>query len=286
MKKPLTVLFILTATIGYPQKNDDYHLDKEFSIGEKGMLSLTCGDAHVVISGSVRKTAHVKIDRVVVTKGIRFGSREFSMDIKENDGNLNLLEHSYSTAGIIGYFSEKYTILLEIPSGVSLIIHGDDGNYQLKNIGGAIAMNVDDGDTELSGCTGDQFSFKMGDGNIRMDQGKGKLEIEGDDSDISIKHGAFSEIHASINDGKLNFETSLSETGVYSIRADDGSISLSVLNGGGIFSIKHDDGRVSTDGNFKIIEKSDDETHLTLSDGKAKVEIRVNDGNVKLVSRK
>jgi hypothetical protein len=286
MKKILLPLFILSTVFGYSQNNGNYHLDKEFALNETGMITLNCGDAKVVISGSKRKTARIKIDHVIVTKGLAFGSKEFSMEIKQDNGNLALNEHSRSKVGVIGYFSEKYTILLEVPAAVSLTIHGDDGNYQLKNIGGSIAMNLDDADTELTGCYGSRFSFKVGDGNVRIDQGKGMLEIDGDDSDISVKHGAFTEIYASVDDGKLELETSLSESGTYSMRAQDGSVSLNVLNGGGNFTVHHDDGRVTTEGNFKIVEKSDDETRFTLSDGKARVDIRVDDGRVSLVSAK
>jgi hypothetical protein len=288
MKSLFTAFLSLIAVYSFSQKEKEgeYHLNKEYKMSQTGVFKLSTSDAKVSIVGSNRATAHVKVDRVVTTKGLVFGQEEFAVEVNESGGDLEVREHSRSVSvGMIGYYHEKYTIELEVPAGVSLWVKGDDGDYQISNVAGAISLKLDDADVVLTGCSGESFEFRMDDGDIRMDQGRGKLDIEGDDTDIHIQHAAFSEVRADIDDGDLIIETSLADKGDYFIKAQDGLVSLTILQGGGTFEIRHDDGRVSTEGSFSIIEKSENEMRLTLPHGTASVNIRADDARVRLSSK-
>jgi hypothetical protein len=100
-----------------------------------------------------------------------------------------------------------------VPEGVSLKVRGDDGDYFIKNINGALSLRLDDADAELTDCKGKEFNFFLDDGDVRMDKGKGSLHLNGDDTDITIYNGQFDEINANIDDGDLVIETTLSNTG-------------------------------------------------------------------------
>ena len=80
-------------------------------------------------------------------------------------------------------------------------------------------------------------------------------------------------------------ETSLSDNGSYYINAQDGFIALTVTNGGGKFDIHHDDARVTTEGDFQTIDESENRTRLVLAKGNAKVDIKADDGRIRLVKR-
>ena len=58
---------------------------------------------------------------------------------------------------------------------------------------------------------------------------------------------------------------------------------MTVLGGGGKFDIRHDDARVFAEGNFDTVERSEDRTRLTLANRNAKVNIRADDGRVRLI---
>lgn len=289
MKAVITLFFLSAATLLFAQseKIKDYHLDKEYKMGALGTLRLRCTDARVTIAGSARATAHVKIDREVEAKGFVFnGHDEFSVDVEEVNGDLEIRENkAYGTVGVVGYYNERYTILVELPQGASLNVRGDDGNYKVTNLEGSIAMTLDDADVELTGCSGSDFRFALDDGDITMDEGRGKLDIDADDADVRISHGAFSEIQADMDDGDLVIETSLADNGSYRITAQDGLVALTVTNGGGKFDIRHDDARVVTEGKFDTIEESEDRTRLSLASGNAAVDIRADDARVRLVKR-
>ena len=287
MKKViLSAAILLFAVFAHAQsKNNDYHLDKDYTIAPTGKLSLRCSDAKVTIVGSNRSTAHVKIDREVVTKGWVFGTHEFSVDVSEHDGNLDIRDHSSGSVSMVGYHYEKYEIRIEVPAGVSISVDGDDGDFDLRDIQGSINMTIDDGDIRLSGCTGKDFRFRMDDGDLTMDQGRGDLDIDADDADVDIRGGQFESIVADVDDGDLVIDTSLSDTGSYRIDSQDGLVALTIISGGGEFSIRHDDGHVTASGNFETLRESEDYTQLKLANGNAKVSIQADDARVKLSAR-
>jgi len=276
-------LFLSLSAIGQ-SKDVDFHLDKEYDISPTGTIKLNASDAKVYITGSTRKKAHVKIDYEVITKGLTFGSREFSVDVSENNGNLEIREISSSVSvGMIGYTNEKYNITIEAPEGTSLNVRGDDGDYWIRNIGGAISLSLDDADVELRDCTGNSFSFRLDDGDLSMDQGRGSLDIDADDADVRISNAHFDKIAADVDDGDLVIETTLADNGDYRIDAQDGMVSFTVLGGGGQFNVRHDDAHVSVQGDFQRVEESENRSTLTLASGKANVDIRVDDGRVRLI---
>jgi hypothetical protein len=269
------------SVIGQSNKSGSFHLDKEYTMNATGTIHLDASDAKVFITGSNRKTAHVKIDRDVTTKGISFGDREFSVDVTEQNGNLSIRERSQGgSVGIIGSYQEHYTIKLEIPEGTSLNIKGDDGDYFIKAVNGSIELDLDDADVELTGCLGNSFKIKLDDGDLRMDTGKGVLDVDGDDADVNIKNANFEKVTAHLDDGDFIVETSLADMSNYYIEVQDGLVAFKVLDGGGHFDIRHDDARVTTEGNFEIVERSEDRTQVTLSNGNAKVSIRADDARI------
>lgn len=283
MKKTGFLLTFMVLGISGFAQSGNFRLDKDYAISKTGTLDLRSSDADVFITGSDRTTAHVKIERTVESKGVVWGDEKFSVDVKEENGDLLIRERQESVrVGVIGYYRENYKIEIQVPIGVSLKINGDDGDYFIKNVNGSISMDIDDADAELSGCAGNQFSFAIDDGDISMDGGQGELEIDGDDSDVKIRNGKFTSIHANMDDGDIRIETSLAGNGDYTIDSQDGSIVLNILGGGGTFDIRHDDARVITEGNFQSVQKDDDRTKISLAGGSAKINIRLDDGSVRL----
>jgi hypothetical protein len=279
-----TILFFSSIIlIAQSDKGRDFHLDNEYKLNATGTIRLTISDAKVFITGSNRSTAHVKIDREVSSKGWIFGDERFTVDINEQSGDLIIKERSNGSVGVVGYYNEKYTINIEAPEGVNLVVNGDDGDYFLDNINGSIDLDLDDADVELTSCKGDNFKIRLDDGDLRMDTGKGTFDLDADDADIHIKRAAFTKIIADIDDGDFVVETSLSDNGDYFINGQDGLISLTVVDGGGKFEIRHDDARVIAEGNFETIEKSENRTRLALANGNAKVSIHADDARVRLI---
>lgn len=284
MKTTILATIATLAGLCAAAQNNDFHLDKEYTLSPTGTIDLRSSDAKVFITGSKRATAHVKIDWSVTAKGFSTSDRAFKVDVTAEGGDLKIYEMKSNTnISVVSSYMETYRIEIEAPEGASLNIRGDDGNYFIKNINGSIQVSADDADVELADCKGDKFKFRMDDGDVRMDRGRGSLDIHGDDLDAAIYNGAFTSVTAGLDDGDLIIETALDNKGNYSFRSEDGTIALTVTRGGGEFVIHHDDTHVVTQGNFKTVEDDDTFTRVTLADGSAKVDIRAEDGRVKLM---
>jgi hypothetical protein len=287
MKRLLAPLFVIFAATTFAQtvRSGDFHLDKVYKVNEKGLVSLRTSDAKVFVTGSKRSDIRVKIDREISSKGLVMGDDMFTVNVDEQNGNIVIDERSSSNISIVGYYSEKYEIRIEAPQGVSLRIRGDDGDYFINTIGGAIDLDVDDADVEIAGCTGDNFIFRIDDGDIKMDQGRGTLEVSADDADVIIDNAQFIKISAELDDGDFIVQTSLQDGGDYYIDSQDGTISFTVSSGGGRFDIRHDDASVRVDDAFQRIEESDDRSRFSLGTGTAKVDIRADDARVRLATQ-
>jgi hypothetical protein len=289
MRKILIPALALIWAVSSAQstKMGDYHLDQTYKMDARGIITLSSSDANVFITGSSRSDVHVKIDRIMETRGFVWGTQEFGVDITENNGNLLIKERSGSgaTVAVVGYIHEKYTINIEAPEGVSLTLRGDDGDYYIRTVHGDMDLNIDDADVELTGCKGSNFKIRIDDGKISMHEGRGTLDVTADDADVKIQNGKFSKIMANMDDGDLMIETTLADNGDYYMDCQDGLISFTVLSGGGDFSIRHDDARVYTEGLFEELERTERRTTLKLPKGNARVEIHADDARIRLSSR-
>ena len=285
MRSALLTLSLIAFCFIANAQDQEFNLNKTYSITSGGMIEMRSSDAEVTIAGSDRKDVQVNIHRKVTVKGLSFGERDFDVEIFEEGGDLIIKERSGGSISMMGYYREEYTIDIEAPRNVSLRIEGDDEDYQIRNIDGSIALNIDDGDAELKGCGGKEFKFDFDDGDVVMDSGAGSLFVKADDGDVTIRNANFYEIEASMDDGDIEIETSLANNGEYYFRSSDGGIFLDITSGGGDFVIYHDDTRVSHAGGFNVEVEEDDETRLTLADGTAKVKIRADDGRVRLTAR-
>jgi hypothetical protein len=285
MRNSILSFLIMLPIVSAAQDTDiDFHHDKTYEMSPAGRVKLACSDARVTVVGSDRSAARVKIDRVVSSKGIIFGrNNDFHVDVRVEGGDLVIEEVGrYSMSGIIGYYREDYTIVLELPRGTSLAVKGDDGNFLVRDLSGSISLSLDDADVKLQGCTGADFRFALDDGDLEMDQGRGRIKIIADDADVQIQSGNFVSVDVEIDDGELILETSLSDGGDYRVIAQDGLVALTVTDGGGRFDIRHDDARLTTEGGFEQLTSSESRTTLQLASGAAKVSILADDARLRL----
>jgi len=269
------------------ESSSDLHLDEVYNLSAEGTVHLNSSDAEVSIKGTNRTDVHVKIDRVEDVRGFSTNRRRFDMNVEERSGDLYITEREGRGVRVMmGSYSVDYSIEIEMPTNGSLRIKGDDDYYVIRSIDGAISVSVDDGDVELIECNGEDFDLELEDGDLMMDGGKGTLYAKLDDGNIDIRNGSFSSVDIDVEDGDVSIETTLSDTGLYEFASDDGGIDLVVLAGGGMFNVLKDDGRVSAGTAFSTIRKTDSRAQFELTGGKTEVDIRVNDGRVRLSSEK
>lgn len=288
MKKMITtvgigLVFLIATPNANAQRDGEFHLDKTYSIGASGTLYLNSEDAEVRITGSNRSDAHVKIDRTQQIKGFSSGRSEFNILVENRGDDLHIIERERSGVRIqMGSIRTDYRIEIELPESVSLRVKGEDDDYVVRNVSGKIYMETEDGDIEIIDCRSTKFEFRLEDGDLKIDGGMGSLTVESEDGDIEVRRGNFKDIDIDIEDGDVILETSLFDEGRYSVRSEDSSVDFMVTNGGGEFSILKDDGSVRASSEFETVRETDHRSELKLEGGKANVEIRTEDGRVRL----
>ena len=284
LMKNLLILFAITLSSGlvYGQKDNEFHLNQTYPIGENGTVYLIADDAKVTITGEDRDDVAVRIDYVVKSKGLEWGTREFRVDVETRGGDLRIEEYKRSSTAIMGYVSVDYEIVIKVPKGSNWDINGDDDDYLLTNVNGEISINADDADVTLKNCQGNRFFFDLDDGDVIMDQGQGQLTARMDDGDIEIRNAAFQNIEYRGDDGDVAIETSIGPTALFKFSGDDSTFDLVITQGGGTFTINHDDGNIDYDNNFRLVDKNGDQTVLTLTGGRGKIIISGDDISVNL----
>lgn len=266
------------------QDPNKFTLDKVYPLGANGHIFIDTEDAEIEVIGSNRKDVHVKVYRKVTFTGFNLKAKKVNLEVSvtQENGNLYLKDHPFSWAGI-GSSREVYEILIEAPYAAGLEVKGDDDDYLIKSINGAISMEISDGDITLESCGGKVFDFRVDDGDIAMDQGQGNITARLEDGDIKILDGDFKKIDIEVEDGNIRLATKLWDSGEYLLSTEDGSIELQVESGGGQFNIRHDDGSVRASNGFELVSDSESRSKYQLSGGDATITIETEDGRVALM---
>lgn len=284
-KKLLLLLLCMgLSAVAQAQSTDTFDLDEVYSIDAGGTIELKSDDAEVTIVGTDRADVHVEVHYKMEVEGYSFGSRDrFDMEVREQGGRLVIEEQPRNFTGItLGSVDEEYTIRIEAPRTVGLSLQGDDENYEIRDVDGAIRIDADDADVQLTACRGDSFEFNLDDGHISMDQGRGRLRIDVDDGDADIRNGSFEEIDLNTDDGSFRINTTLADGGSYLFDADDAELELFVRGGGGTFTVSHDNADISTDRAFEQTVNEENESVYRLTGGTARVRIDVDDADIEL----
>ena len=281
----ITSLFVLLFTISESKAQDDsdFNLDKVYQLSTDGTVHLNTSDANIRITGSQRSDVHLIIDRTETTRGVRSRRSRFDVNVEERSGDLYVTERAQRGVTFqIGSYRVDYEIEIEMPMSGSLRIKGDDDDYVIRSVNGAISIRADDGDIELIECNGDKFDLQFEDGDLKMDGGRGSLYVRSDDGDVDIRNGGFDRVEVNAEDGNVSVETTLDNNGLYELSGDDADIDFIVLSGGGKFNVSKDDGRISASSDYDTIQKSERRSKLELKGGDADVDIRIQDGRVRL----
>lgn len=279
-----TSAFLVTLFIGnITAQEKNFNLDEVYNLATDGTIHLKSEDANVKITGSDRSDVHVVIDRTETTRGVRSSRSRFDIKVEERQGDLYITESARRGVTFqIGSWRVDYEIEIEMPQTGSLRIKGDDDDYVIRSVNGQISIETDDGDVELIECNGNKFDIELEDGDLKMDGGKGSIYVNVDDGDVDIRNGDFDSVEVTAEDGNVSIETKLSDRGVYELRGDDADIDFVVLGGGGEFNVSKDDGRISASSAFDTIQESERRSKLQLNGGKADIDIRIEDGRVRL----
>lgn len=292
MRKIFTLItFIFVMSAAAMAQTDTFHLDKTYTLDANGTISLQSDDAKVTVLGSNRNDVHVTVDYKLDFDGISLGDyKSFDMKLWTEGGNLNIKEKPREMDGMrLGITNKTYTITIEAPKNANLMFSGDDEDYKIKNINGEIHIKADDADITCISCGGNLFAYRLDDGTITMDRGKGTLKISADDGRANIKNGLFKQIKLQADDGHFKIQNSAPAQSSYQIALEDGKLQLNLADGnrsGAVeVNINTDDGDINIQTDAREHDKyhiSADDADITfnVAEGGAIVSIYHSDANI------
>ena len=246
-----------------------FDLEETYPISAEGTIALTTRDADVTIIGSDRDDVHVEIHWRRTLTGIGAADVDFRVDVSSDGGDLIIEERRRNGVSMaVGVMRTRYDVLIEAPAGVSLRLEGDDDNYDIRDVNGAIAIASDDGEIRLRSCRGDDFDLKFEDGSLEMDSGRGSLRLRYDDGEADLRNAAFETVRVQANDGTLRLRGDLAREGRYEFSLDDGDAHLRLGDTArGDFTFTMADGSLAIDGGRGSIEVRYDDGDAVLRGG-------------------
>lgn len=275
----VAVLCLMPAPATAEQRFD---LDETYPMAPDGTIELRTRDADVTVVGSDRADVHVVIHYERKVGGFDLGGEDFTVDVKTEGGDLRIIEQPRRRASI-GVVRARYDVLIEAPAAVALQIAGDDDDYRIAEMDGAISLAADDGLIRLQNCRGTEFDLAFEDGELDMDRGAGTLRLRYDDGDAEIRNAAFRRIELRINDGNLRLLGGLDRNGSYGFEFEDGDVDLQVADAHGTFSFTFADGSLDLEGGSGAVEISYDDGRARLADTSFRqLDLRAGDGDFQL----
>jgi len=303
MKLFLSTLVVLSISLSLHAQYE-YNHEETHAIAPDGILTLDTEDADVVITGTTRSDAYVKIHKKVTGKEKR--SHKFDIEYIEQGGNLTIKEKKNKTGNsyTMGWNSKTvYTVELGLPSGVSMDIRGEDDNYTITNINGSIKIKSEDGDISLSDSSPKMLDVKLEDGDVELLTVRTDFDIKLEDGNISAENCEFGNLNLRLEDGDVMLnEVSLGSTKIVTedgniaiavncdsktqvnINSEDGDIKIKTSGEGATVDVSYEDGDVDyNDDDYEVLNKTKRSKKLkTKKSGQATFKISVEDGDVRL----
>ena len=260
--------------------------EKRFSVSAPPELRLSTFDGAIEIrSGGDNKDVVVEIEK----RGPTQESVERLQVNATQDGNRIQVEVKKPAGdtvffGIGHHMSPSAKLIVTMPKEGSVVARSGDGSIRIEHVRGRLELRTGDGSIRASDVAG-QLTFSTGDGSVTVDGAEGDLELETGDGGVSLA-GKLSTLKAHTGDGSITFRA---EPGTvmkddWSITTGDGSVSLYLPSDFGAELDAHTgDGTIHNELQVTAAgEVSRRTVRGRLGDGGKVLKIRTGDGGIRL----
>jgi DUF4097 and DUF4098 domain-containing protein YvlB len=281
LSKRLTWI-LLTFVIAFSISARAEEWRKTYSTAGKPDIHVDANDAEIRVYSADRKD----IEAVVVTQGYRIGSGGVSISERQAGDKVELNLHTPNFHFFSLGYHKSVRVELNVPREADLDLHSGDGNILAENLNGKVMLRSGDGDIRVNAGKG-SFNLESGDGRVEGSNLEGELRAETKDGAVRI-NGVFTGLDLRTGDGNIDAEArsgSKMASG-WSVRTGDGSVNLGLPDG---FSANVDvhtgDGHITVD--FPVTVESGTSLRQNAIRGKINgggqvLEIKTGDGNITL----
>ena len=277
------ILTATTASAGLV----DRHFHETFTVEPGATLHLDHGDGDVEITVWDRSEIEVDVTFRLEVKRIGIGEDpDFSVEMEQR-GNDVFVGEADTDSWTVGIFhmsrQHEYVYRVRVPREVDLDLDGDDGDVRIEGVVGRLDVGLDDGDLLLESLRLSRAVIETEDGDVRVRGGSGVFDIRVDDGDVRFEDVECVDLVVEAEDGEV--ELGLLGDGAVQWRVDteDGDVTLRAEGElDAEVDLATDDGRIRHD----LEERGDDRSDAVrgrLGDGKGRIRIRTEDGDIDLL---
>lgn len=166
-----------------------------------------------------------------------------------------------------------------------LQVHVVQGDIRAADLSGVITLSTVQGEIEVDGASGKISARSRGD-DVVMRRVRGELEASTGDGDVILEEITAARVRAETLDGDLRFQGVLASAGSYQFSVHDGDAEIVVPAGSGVrATVSTFAGEFVSDFPVTLQRYGSGGTfEFVLGDGGASLEIKVFDGEIRLMS--
>jgi hypothetical protein len=218
---------LLTACVVVDSQGHIARDEKRFPVSGRPELLLSTFDGSIEIRSAEAKDVVVEIEKR--------GPTQESVDRLEietaQDGNRIRVEvkKPAGEGGLFGigeHMSPSAKLIVTMPADGDVVAKSGDGSIRIDHVRGRLELRTGDGSIRATDVAG-KLTFHTGDGSVTVDGAEGELDLETGDGGVSVA-GKLSTVRAHTGDGSITFRA---ESGTvmeddWSIDTGDGGVSL------------------------------------------------------------
>lgn len=168
----------------------------------------------------------------------------------------------------------------------SINVSNVSGDVGIRNAGGAVNVRTVQGEIDVSNATGGVNASSQSD-EVRLRMIRGAVNVHSGSGDVHLFDVESSSVRAETQDGDIDFSGTIQSGGDYRFFVHDGDATIAIPEDAGVrISVSTFDGEFESD--FPVILErftGGREFDFVVGDGRARMEIQVFDGEIRLLRR-
>ena len=219
------------CVVGVDSQGQVVRDDKRFALDGRADLHLTTFDGSIVMQSWDRTEVLVEIEKRGPTQEAVDGLK---VDTSQ-EGNRIVVEvarpatDTFSGFGLHGSSSAR--LIVSVPREADVVARTGDGSIRVDRVRGRLELRTGDGSIRVNDVEG-ELVLHTGDGSVAVDRAAGRLSLETGDGGVDVT-GRFESVRMHTGDGSIVYRAEPGGTmaGDWDISTGDGSVALYLPSG-------------------------------------------------------
>jgi DUF4097 and DUF4098 domain-containing protein YvlB len=202
--------------------------EKRFAVTGTPDLRLTTFDGAIQIRSGDAKTVVVEIERRGPTQD---AIDQLKIETKQEGDRIDIEVKKPSHEVIffgVGRLSPTARLIVTMPRDGNVVARSGDGSIRIDHVRGRLELKTGDGSIRATDISG-QLTLATGDGSVSLDDVAGDLDVNTGDGSVSVT-GKLATVKLHTGDGSITFRAApgTSMTDDWSMTTGDGGVAISL----------------------------------------------------------